>query len=95
MKPGVLLNGLQTRTQATRLEKNLADERDNVKQGERRWVQVKIVEDELREDIDEMMEALDRSDKFKDPYNPLVGEVFQLGLSDECPTNFRKRMKHP
>ncbi|KAF8757092.1 glycoside hydrolase family 16 protein [Rhizoctonia solani] len=90
----VLLNGLQARehslreqmdalrTQIARLEKDLQDERENVKRAERRLVQAKTIEDELREDIDEMMEALDRADRYEEAYNTLVGEVVQLGLSD-------------
>ncbi|CAE6445920.1 unnamed protein product [Rhizoctonia solani] len=91
----VLLNGLQAReyslreqmdvlrTQVARLEKDLQDEKENVKRAERRLVQAKTVEDELREDIDEMMEALDRVDRYEEAYNTLVGEVVQLGLSDK------------
>ncbi|CAE6376808.1 unnamed protein product [Rhizoctonia solani] len=103
----VLLNGLQARehslreqmdtlrTQVARLEKDLADEKENVKRAERRLVQAKTVEEELREDIDEMMEALDRVDRFEDAYNILVGEVVQLGLSDKALDKLQKASETP
>ncbi|CAE6462400.1 unnamed protein product [Rhizoctonia solani] len=103
----LLLNGLQARehslreqmdvlrTQIARLEKDLADEKEVVKRAERRLVQAKTVEEELREDIDEMMEALDRVDRFEDAYNILVGEVVQLGLSDEVLDKLQKASETP
>ncbi|CAE6446688.1 unnamed protein product [Rhizoctonia solani] len=103
----LLLNGLQARehslraqmdalrTQVARLEKDLGDEKENVKRAERRLVQAKAVEEELREDIDEMMEALDRVDRFEDAYNLLVGEVVQLGLSDEVLDKLQKASEAP
>ncbi|KAH7339325.1 hypothetical protein B0J17DRAFT_654762 [Rhizoctonia solani] len=103
----LLLNGLQARehslraqmdalrTQVARLEMDLADEKENVKRAERRLVQAKTVEEELREDIDEMMEALDRVDRFEDAYNLLVGEVVQLGLGDEVLDKLQKASEAP
>ncbi|CAE6535703.1 unnamed protein product, partial [Rhizoctonia solani] len=103
----LLLNGLQSRehslreqldalrTQVARLEKDLVDEKENVKRAERRLVQAKNVEDELREDIDEMMEALDRVDRFEDAYNVLVGEVVHLGLSDDVLDKLQKSSEAP
>ncbi|KAJ1299693.1 hypothetical protein OPQ81_005383 [Rhizoctonia solani] len=103
----ILLNGLQSREHSLReqmdalrtrvalLEKDLADEKENVKRAERRLIQAKTVEDELREDIDEMMEALDRVDRFEDAYNILVGEVVRLGLSDDVLDKLQKSSEAP
>ncbi|KAF8597915.1 hypothetical protein BDV93DRAFT_561870 [Ceratobasidium sp. AG-I] len=91
----ILLNGSQARehslrdqieglrTQIRTLERELVEERASVKRGKERLDEARSVEEELREDIDEMMEALDRVDRYEEAYEMLVSEIVQLGLGDK------------
>ncbi|KAG8738770.1 hypothetical protein FRC10_006487 [Ceratobasidium sp. 414] len=91
----VLLNGSQAREQALRgqienlrgkiagLEKALAEERASVKRAKERVAALQSVEEGLRGDMDEMMEALDRVDRYEEAYETLVAEVVQLGLGED------------
>ncbi|QRW07909.1 hypothetical protein RhiLY_06908 [Ceratobasidium sp. AG-Ba] len=91
----VLLNGSQAREQALReqigemrvqigkLEAALNQERAVVKNAQAKVAELQAVEQGMRGDMDEMMEALDRVDRYEEAYETLVGEVVQLGLGDE------------
>ncbi|KAG8725621.1 hypothetical protein FRC09_000008 [Ceratobasidium sp. 395] len=91
----VLLNGSQAREQALRdqivkmrgqiagLEKALGQERASVKVAKERVAELQAVEEGLRGDMNEMMEALDRVDRYEEAYETLVAEVVQLGLGED------------
>ncbi|KAG9098280.1 hypothetical protein FS749_004222 [Ceratobasidium sp. UAMH 11750] len=91
----VLLNGSQAREQALRdqienlrgqiakLGKALAEECASTKKVKERVVELQGVEEGLRGDMNEMMEALDRVDRYEEAYESLVAEVVQLGLGED------------